>query len=362
MSDSAEDTVRRLLSTWIDPWLELDWIQSGCLQQCDVKGTEVELEIHLPYPCATLVGDLVRAVQDLLEEHGLSSRVHIQSRISRSRVRSGLAGMETVRNIIAVASGKGGVGKSTTALEMAYALQREGARVGVLDADIYGPSLPLLTGIPAGTRPGMHGDKEMLPFVQHGLQLMSLGWLTDEQTPVIWRGPMATGALIQMLSQTHWQDLDYLLIDMPPGTGDIALTLAQKIPVSGAVVVSTPQDLARIDAVRAIEMFRKVDIPVLGVVENMSVHICSQCGHHESIFGEGAADQLARDYQVGILERLPLDGRIRAAADKGMSPVQQAKSMADILGLYRNLAVRMAVALARQEQLSEQRIPNLVMN
>ncbi len=362
MSVTVESKVRSLLSTWVDPWLNQDWIQSGCLQKCQVQGSEVELEVHLPYPCATLVADLVRTVQDLLEGIGLSSRISIQSRIPRSRVRSGLAGMETVRNMIAIASGKGGVGKSTTAIEIAYALQREGARVGILDADIYGPSLPLLTGIAPGTRPKMYSDKEMLPFLQHGLQLMSLGWLTDEQTPVIWRGPMATGALIQMLSQTHWHDLDYLLIDMPPGTGDIALTLSQKIPVSGAVVVSTPQDLARIDAVRAIEMFRKVEIPVLGVVENMSIHICSQCGHHEPVFGEGAGEQLAREYKVDVLERLPLDGRIRAAADKGMTPAQQSASMADILGLYRNLAVRMAVSLARQEQLPEQRIPNLVMN
>lgn len=228
-----------------------------------------------------------------------------------------------VKNIIAVASGKGGVGKSTTAVNLALALAAEGARVGILDADIYGPSQPHLLGI-GQRRPeivGERGKEQMVPIIAHGIQSMSMGYLVTEETPMLWRGPMATGALQQLLMQTRWDNLDYLIIDMPPGTGDIQITLAQKVPVTGAVIVTTPQDIALLDAKKGIEMFRKVNVPVLGVVENMAVHVCSNCGHEEHIFGAGGGERIARDYQTELLGALPLDLSIRADADAGKPSV-----------------------------------------
>lgn len=228
-----------------------------------------------------------------------------------------------VKNIIAVASGKGGVGKSTTAVNLALALAAEGARVGILDADIYGPSQPHLLGI-GQRRPeivGERGKEQMVPIVAYGIQSISMGYLVTEETPMLWRGPMATGALQQLLMQTRWDNLDYLIIDMPPGTGDIQITLAQKVPVTGAVIVTTPQDIALLDAKKGIEMFRKVNVPVFGVVENMAVHVCSNCGHEEHIFGAGGGERIARDYQTELLGALPLDLSIRADADAGKPSV-----------------------------------------
>ncbi|WIO73570.1 iron-sulfur cluster carrier protein ApbC [Porticoccaceae bacterium LTM1] len=226
-------------------------------------------------------------------------------------------GLSQVRYILAVASGKGGVGKSTTAVNLALALQQEGFKTGILDADIYGPSQPLMLGVKEGTRPEVIGGNAFAPVEAHGLKTMSLGYLLAEKAPAVWRGPMATGALQQMLTQTHWGELDCLVVDMPPGTGDIQLTLAQKVPVSGAVIVTTPQDIALLDAQKGIEMFRKVNIPVLGVVENMAMHTCSNCGHSEHIFGEGGGERIARDYQTELLGALPLDRTIREQVDGG---------------------------------------------
>jgi ATP-binding protein involved in chromosome partitioning len=228
-----------------------------------------------------------------------------------------------VKNIIAVASGKGGVGKSTTAVNLALALAAEGARVGILDADIYGPSQPQMLGV-GQRRPevvGEQGKQQMLPINAYGIQSISMGYLVTEDTPMLWRGPMATGALQQLLMQTRWDNLDYLIIDMPPGTGDIQITLAQKVPVTGAVIVTTPQDIALLDAKKGIEMFRKVNVPILGVVENMAIHTCSSCGHEEHIFGEGGGERIARDYQTELLGSLPLDLSIRADADRGKPSV-----------------------------------------
>lgn len=225
-----------------------------------------------------------------------------------------------IRHVIAVASGKGGVGKSTVSANLALALAAEGHRVGLLDADIYGPSQALMLGVPAGTRPDV-ADEKLLPIEAHGLQVMSMGFITSERTPAIWRGPMASGALQQMISQVAWEDIDYLVVDYPPGTGDIQLTLAQQVPMSGAVVVTTPQDIALLDARKAIEMFRKVDVPVLGIVENMSTHVCSQCGHEEAIFGAGGGDAIAADYDTLLLGRLPLAMAIREQSDGGTPPV-----------------------------------------
>lgn len=220
-----------------------------------------------------------------------------------------------VKNILAIASGKGGVGKSTTAVNLALAFSKKGMRIGILDADIYGPSIPLMLGIT--TRPEVTPEKKIHPIMAHGIQSMSIGYLVDEKAPMAWRGPMATGALQQLLNDTLWDNLDYLIIDLPPGTGDIQLTLAQKIPVTAAVIVTTPQDLALLDARRAYEMFQKVKVPVLGIIENMSIHICSQCGHAESIFGQGGGHKMAEHYHIPLLGQLPLDIRIREATDRG---------------------------------------------
>lgn len=247
-----------------------------------------------------------------------------------------------VKNIIAVASGKGGVGKSTTAVNLALALAAEGARVGILDADIYGPSQPHLLGI-GQRRPeivGERGKEQMVPIVAHGIQSISMGYLVTEETPMLWRGPMATGALQQLLMQTRWDNLDYLIIDMPPGTGDIQITLAQKVPVTGAVIVTTPQDIALLDAKKGIEMFRKVNVPVFGVVENMAVHICSNCGHEEHIFGAGGGERIARDYQTELLGALPLDLSIRADADAG-KPSVAANPDSAIAQHYRAIAKKL---------------------
>ncbi|HTF95042.1 MAG TPA: iron-sulfur cluster carrier protein ApbC [Cellvibrio sp.] len=249
-----------------------------------------------------------------------------------------------VKNIIAVASGKGGVGKSTTAVNLALALAAEGKRVGILDADIYGPSQPHMLGI-GQRRPeivGEPGSQQMLPVIAHGIQSISMGYLVTEETPMLWRGPMATGALLQLLAQTRWDNLDYLVIDMPPGTGDIQITLAQKVPVTGAVIVTTPQDIALLDAKKGIEMFRKVNVPVFGVVENMAIHICSNCGHQEHIFGTGGGERIAKDYQTELLGSLPLDLSIRADADSGKPSV--AANADSIIGqAYRAIAKKVIV-------------------
>lgn len=264
-----------------------------------------------------------------------------------------------VKNIIAVASGKGGVGKSTTAVNLALALSAEGARVGILDADIYGPSQPQMLGV-GQRRPevvGEQGKQQMLPIVAHGIQSISMGYLVTEETPMLWRGPMATGALQQLLMQTRWDNLDYLIIDMPPGTGDIQITLAQKVPVTGAVIVTTPQDIALLDAKKGIEMFRKVNVPILGVIENMAIHICSNCGHEEHVFGKGGGERIARDYQTELLGSLPLDLSIRADADKGQ-PSVAADPESTVSQKYRAIA-RKLVANVRQCKDNNQSLPDI---
>jgi ATP-binding protein involved in chromosome partitioning len=260
-------------------------------------------------------------------------------------VQNGMPSLRNVRNIIAVASGKGGVGKSTTAVNLALALAAEGASVGLLDADIYGPSLPKMLGIPEGSRPEFVDEKNFLPVVAHGLQTMSMGYLSTEKTPLILRGPMVSGALQQLVNQCLWRDLDFLVVDMPPGTGDIPLTLAQKVPVVGAVIVTTPQDIALLDAQKGIEMFRKVDIRILGVVENMAVHICSNCGHAEHIFGEGGGQRIAADYQTELLGALPLDLAIRQQTDSGAPPVVSDPT-GKVAGIYRSIARKLLAKVA----------------
>ena len=266
--------------------------------------------------------------------------------------------MNQIRHIIAVASGKGGVGKSTTAVNLALALKANGARVGLLDADIYGPSQPMMLGIADGVRPEQKDGQYLLPVEAHGLKTMSMGFLVNERTPMVWRGPMAGGALAQMLEQTLWGELDILVIDMPPGTGDIQLTLSQKARVSGAVIVTTPQDIALLDAQKGIEMFRKVDVPVLGVIENMSVHVCSECGHREHIFGEHGGERIARDYGVPLLAALPLALSIREQTDSG-HPTVIAEPDSTVAATYREAASAVQEALEQQAGSAVRQFPEI---
>jgi ATP-binding protein involved in chromosome partitioning len=272
-------------------------------------------------------------------------------------VQRGVKLIPGVRNIIAVASGKGGVGKSTTAVNLALALAAEGATVGVLDADIYGPSQPMMLGISG--RPQSKDEKLLEPMEGHGIQAMSIGFLIDIDSPMVWRGPMVTQALEQLLNQTKWRDVDYLVVDLPPGTGDIQLTLAQRVPVTGAVIVTTPQDIALIDARKGLKMFEKVGIPILGIVENMTTHICSNCGHEEPIFGTGGGDRMGKDYNVELLGSLPLDIKIREQADSGM-PTVVADPDGRIAEIYKQIARRVAVKIAEKQQDHSAAFPKIV--
>ena len=260
-----------------------------------------------------------------------------------------LENLAGVKKIVAISSGKGGVGKSTVTANLAAALSAQGLRIGVLDADIYGPSQAMMFGVPAGTRPQTAEEKYFIPVVAHGIQTMSISYLIDEDTPMVWRGPMVSSALQQLLMQTQWDNLDVLLIDMPPGTGDIQLTLSQKVPVDGAIVVTTPQDIALLDAKKGIEMFRKVDIPVLGIIENMSMHVCSNCGHVDPIFGEGGGDKMAEQYQTSLLGQLPLAMPIRVQADSG-KPIVLAEPDSEYANLYQTVASSVSDVLANQAE------------
>ncbi|NNG12492.1 MAG: iron-sulfur cluster carrier protein ApbC, partial [Halobacteria archaeon] len=272
-------------------------------------------------------------------------------------VQKGVKHIDNIKNIIAVASGKGGVGKSTTAVNLALALSAEGASVGILDADIYGPSQPRMLGVHG--KPESKDGKSLEPMVSYHLQAMSIGFLVDEETPMIWRGPMVTQALQQLLNDTNWQDLDYLVVDLPPGTGDTQLTLAQQVPVSGAVIVTTPQDIALLDARKGLKMFEKVEVPVLGIVENMSIHICSECGHEEFIFGEGGGQRMSEEYNVDFLGGLPLDKRIREETDSG-KPTVVAEPDSRISQIYREIARRTAAKLSLKTKDYAARFPQIV--
>ncbi len=289
---------------------------------CDIRmdGERISLTVPLGYPVDNGDPELVKRIETALREDGMEpGSIRLATKIIPHAVQTGLRPLPNVRNIIAVASGKGGVGKSTTSVNIALALSRQGARVGLLDADIYGPSVPIMLGV--SDKPKNLENKMMGPVVGHGIQANSIGFLIDEDAPAIWRGPMVVQALTQLLTQTQWDDLDYLIIDMPPGTGDIALTLSQKVPLVGAVIVTTPQDLALADARRGLRMFQKVNVPVLGIIENMSVHICSNCGHAEHIFGEHGGRNMASQYHVPWLGALPLQMSIRSQTDSGRPTV-----------------------------------------
>jgi len=316
MSVSREQ-IESAIKEFIDPYLEKDLVTAGAIKDIAIDGDKVSVKVVLGYPAYGYVDTMAGYLKDRIGSiDGVSSvDTDISWSIASHSVQGGMNPLEGIKNVIAVASGKGGVGKSTVAVNLALALQKEGARVGVLDADIYGPSVPRMLGIHG--KPESIDGKSLEPMGGHGLQAMSIGFMIEEETPMIWRGPMVTQALEQLLRDTHWKSLDYLVIDLPPGTGDVQLTLAQKVPVSGAVIVTTPQDIATLDARKGLKMFEKVEVPVLGIVENMSIHICSNCGHAEHIFGEGGGNRMSEQHNVAFLGALPLDIHIREDADGG---------------------------------------------
>lgn len=332
------------LSSFVDPLVGRDLMSAGVLRRTEIAGKRALIDLELGFPAQRHEQALRTALAAHVQQAtGLDAQVTVRWKVSAHAVQSNLQPLAQIRNIIAIASGKGGVGKSTVAVNFALALQAAGARVGLLDADIYGPSQPRMLG--SSARPSSPDGKIMNPVVAHGLQAMSIGFLVDDTQPTIWRGPMVTSALMQLLTETRWQDLDYLIIDMPPGTGDIALTLSQRIPLSGAVVVTTPQDIALLDARKGLEMFKKVNVSVLGVVENMSVFCCPNCGHQTAVFGTGGGDRLAQDTGVEVLGRLPLDARIRELADSG-NPTVAAEPDSDAAKLYGEIALRAVARLA----------------
>lgn len=350
MSAVNRAAVEAVLRQYTDPYLNQDPVSAGCVRAIEVQGDQVTVQLELGYAAGLFKSGWTQMLQMAIE--GLdgvrSAKVDIQCVIAAHKAQAQIPGLANVKNVVAVASGKGGVGKSTTAANLALALAREGARVGILDADIYGPSQGVMFGIAEGSRPKIKDQKWFVPIQAHGVEVMSMAFLTDDNTPMVWRGPMVSGALMQLVMQTDWGNLDYLVIDMPPGTGDIQLTLAQKVPVAGAVIVTTPQDLALLDARKGVEMFRKVNIPVLGVVENMAVHICSNCGHAEHLFGEGGGEKLATQYDVELLASLPLAMGIREQADGG-KPTVAAEPDGQIAMVYQELARHVGARIVLQE-------------
>ena len=354
-SVEVQDALREL----VDPNTGGNYIGDKSARNIRVEADRVALDIVLGYPAKSVLESIrAQVCSRLLLLPGIREvTAQVQWKIVTHSVQRGVKPLPGVKNIIAVASGKGGVGKSTTAVNLALALSAEGASVGLLDADIYGPSQPMMLGISG--RPESSDGKSMEPMLGHGLQAMSVGFLIDVETAMVWRGPMVTQALEQLLKDTRWRDLDYLVVDLPPGTGDTQLTLAQKVPVTGAVIITTPQDIALLDARRGLKMFEKVGIPILGVVENMSTHICSNCGHEEHIFGAGGGAKLCADYGVEMLGALPLDIRIREQADSG-NPTVAAEPDSPSSAIYRRIARRIAAKIAVQGEDHSAKFPNIV--
>ena len=355
----TKEAVQDAIGGIIDVNTERDLATTKSIKGIEVDGGKVSITIVLGYPAAGYFDTLKKLVSDAVSAlDGVESvDVKVSSKIVSHAVQQNLKPQEGIKNIIAVASGKGGVGKSTTAVNLALALQAEGASVGILDADIYGPSMPRMLG--CSGQPESVDGKSLEPMIGHGIQSMSIGYLVEEDTPMIWRGPMVTQALEQLLNDTNWKDVDYMVIDLPPGTGDTQLTLAQKIPVSGAVIVTTPQDIALLDARKGLKMFEKVEVPVLGIVENMSIHICSECGHAEHIFGEGGGQRMAEEYGVDFLGALPLDIKIREQADSG-NPTVAAMPDSKVSEIYREIARKTAAKLATKAKDHSAAFPSIV--
>jgi ATP-binding protein involved in chromosome partitioning len=358
MSITAEQ-VKAALATVIDPNTGKDFVSTRAVRNVVVDGGTVRFDVELGYPARSQVAPLRAAVEQAVRAlpgvQGVEANVY--SKIISHSVQRGLKLLPTVKNIIAVASGKGGVGKSTTAVNLALALAAEGACVGVLDADIYGPSQPMMLGVSG--QPVSKDGRTMEPMEGHGVQVSSIGFMIDPDEPMVWRGPMVTQALQQLLEQTNWRELDYLIVDMPPGTGDIQLTLSQKVPVTGAVIVTTPQDIALLDARKGLRMFEKVGIPILGVVENMSTHICSNCGHTEAIFGAGGGEKMCRDFGVDFLGQLPLTMAIREQTDSG-TPTVVADPDGPVAQIYKQIARKVAVKVAEKAKDMSSKFPSIV--
>ncbi|MDD3482220.1 iron-sulfur cluster carrier protein ApbC [Azovibrio restrictus] len=354
------EAVQAALQSVLDPNTGKDFLSSKAARNIRIDGDKVSLDIELGYPARSQEDGIRSAVIAALSAlPGVGNvSAHVYSKIVAHAVQRGVKLLPGVKNIIAVASGKGGVGKSTTAVNLALALAAEGARVGILDADIYGPSQPQMLGL-AGQQPVSLDGNSMEPLEAYGVQAMSIGFMVDVDTPMVWRGPMVAQALDQLLTETNWKELDYLVVDMPPGTGDVQLSMSQKVPVTGAVIVTTPQDIALIDARKGLKMFEKVGIPILGIVENMSVHVCSNCGHAEHIFGTGGAEQMCADYGTELLGSLPLNLQIREMADGGKPTVVGAPD-SPAAGIYRSVARQVAIKVAERAKDMSAKFPNIV--
>lgn len=353
------EAVQGVLKSLIDPNTNVDFITAKNIKNLKVEDGDISLDIVLGYPAKSQF-DAIRkaAINSLRNLPGVKNvSVNVTSQIVAHAVQRGVKLLPGVKNIIAVASGKGGVGKSTTAVNLALALAAEGAQVGILDADIYGPSQPMMLGITG--RPDSLEENTIEPMEGHGLQASSIGFLIDDDAPMVWRGPMVTSALEQLLRQTRWRDLDYLVVDMPPGTGDIQLTLSQKVPVTGSVIVTTPQDIALLDARKGLKMFEKVGVPIVGIIENMSTYVCPSCGHEEHVFGTGGGEKMCKDYGVEFLGALPLNLSIREQADAGR-PTVIADPDGAISAIYKNIARRVAIRVAALSKDMSSKFPNIV--
>ncbi|MEP6720824.1 MAG: iron-sulfur cluster carrier protein ApbC [Variovorax sp.] len=357
----TQEALMAALAAVVDPNTGRDFVAGKALKNVQIADGDVSFELELGYPARSQHPALRKAlVAAARTVPGVSNAsVNITTRVTSHAVQRGVQLLPNVKNIIAVASGKGGVGKSTTAANLALALAAEGAAVGLLDADIYGPSQPMMLGI--DRRPESEDGKTMEPLENHGVQVMSIGFLVDQDEAMIWRGPMATQALEQLLRQTNWKDLDYLIVDMPPGTGDIQLTLSQRVPMTGAVIVTTPQDIALLDAKKGIKMFEKVGVPILGIVENMAVHICSNCGHVEHIFGADGGKKMAEQYSMAYLGALPLDINIRLQADSG-KPTVVADPDGAVAGIYKSIARSVAVGIAEKAKDFSAKFPTITVS
>ncbi len=359
MSEVTKEQIEEALKAYVEPHMNKDLVSAKAVKGIDIDGGQVKVDVELGFPAKGVHEVIATAVKEAVEAVAgvVSVEVAVSSKITAHAVQKSLKPIDNVKNIIAVASGKGGVGKSTVAVNLALALSAEGATVGILDADIYGPSQPRMLGISG--KPESKDGQSLEPMHSYHVQAMSIGFLIDEETPMIWRGPMVTQALEQLLNDTNWSELDYLVIDLPPGTGDTQLTLAQKVPVAGAVIVTTPQDIALLDARKGFKMFEKVEVPVLGIVENMSTHICSNCGHEEPIFGSGGGADMAQQYSVDLLGQLPLDIRIREEADSG-KPTVVADPECRISQEYRTIARKTAAKLSLQARDYAAKFPSIV--
>jgi ATP-binding protein involved in chromosome partitioning len=359
MTEIVKTDIENALKTIIDPNHGLDLVSAKSVKSIAIENNAVTVKIELGYPALSYHDELKSVVEQQLKTLAgiVSITVEVSTKIISHAVQQALKPQPNIKNIIAVASGKGGVGKSTTAVNLALALAAEGANVGILDADIYGPSIPTMLGLSG--YPESRDNKTMLPKIAYNIQTMSIGYLVDAGQAMIWRGPMVTNALQQLLRDTNWDNVDYLIVDLPPGTGDIQLTLSQQIPVSGAIIVTTPQDIALIDAQRGLAMFQKVNVPVLGIVENMSMHICSNCGHSEPIFGTGGGVVMAETNHVDFLGALPLDINIRIQADSGQ-PTVAADPDSQTAQMYKAIARKATAKLALKAKDFSTRFPSIV--